>query len=67
MKESLSIKEQLHESITSAPEPQVPDEWRTTNTNCSLQTLTAVASHTPQWPGCRGFVLCCHALENIFS
>ena len=37
MKESLSIKEQLHESITSAPEPQVPDEWRTTNANCSLQ------------------------------
>jgi hypothetical protein len=62
MKESLSIKEQLHESIISSPALQVPDEWRTTNANCSLQALTAVASRAPQWPGCRGFVLLCHVL-----
>ena len=62
MKESLSIKEQLHESIISSPALQVPDEWRTTNANCSLQTLTAVTSRAPQWPGCRGFVLLCHVL-----
>jgi hypothetical protein len=30
MKERLSIKEQLHESITCAPALQVLDEWRMT-------------------------------------
>jgi hypothetical protein len=28
MKDSLSIKEQLHENITRAPVTQVFDEWR---------------------------------------
>jgi hypothetical protein len=62
MKESLSIKEQLYESITSAPAPQVLDEWRTTNANRSLQRPTAVASRASQWSGCRGVVLPCHVL-----
>ena len=56
MKESLSIKEQLHESIICSCTASA-DEWRTTNANSSLQTPTAVASRTSQWPGCRGFVL----------
>jgi hypothetical protein len=67
MKESLSIKEQLYESITSAPALQAPDEWRTTTHNCSLQTPTAVAF--VHRSGQAAVALCYFAMifENIFS